>query len=91
MDVDRVQGAKGKDKQGKNEHQKGNWKHVKERLLEVHRRSIAGKVSECDARMMEIERILDRKEKDEHQVDMLRSYTKRFHCGLIVNGGFIED
>ena len=88
--VDRVQGAKGKDKKGKNEYQKGNWKHVQERL-EVQRKFIAGKVSECDVRMTEIEYILDRKEKEEHQVDTLRSCTKRFHCGLILNGGSIED
>ena len=67
------------------------WKHVKERL-ETQRDFSCGKVNGCEIRMTELEYLFDRKEDYDNQVDLLGSYTRRLHCGLISVGvGFVEE
>ena len=43
-------------------------------------------VNVAELRMVEIEYMTDQKEEDDHRLDDLTSYTRRIHCGLIVNG-----
>ena len=63
---------------------------MKERI-EAQKRFVTGKVNEFEVRVIEVEYMFDRREEDDHQVDMLTSYTMRIHCGLILTGGFVED
>ena len=51
---------------------------------------LCNRVNEAELRMVEIEYMIDQKE-EEHQLDKLTGYARRIHCGLILNGGFVED
>ena len=50
---------------------------------EALRTLLCDEVNQCERRMMKVEFILGQREKEEHQLDN--------HCGLILNGGFVED
>ena len=44
---------------------------MKERI-EAQKRFVTGKVNEFEVRVIEVEYMFDRREEDDHQVDMLR-------------------
>ena len=66
------------------------YKHV-EHKYEVLRDLLFNRVNEAELRMVGIEYMIDQKEEDEHRLDKLTGYTRRIHCGLVLNGGFVQE
>ena len=48
-------------------------------------------VDGAELRILEIERMFDQVDDDNERIDKLRDYTRGFHSGLILNGGFVEE
>ena len=59
--------------------------------LERKRLRLHDRVGELEGMMIELEYYHDEKETNEHGSDLLESYARRIHCGLILNGGFAEE
>ena len=51
---------------------------------------ISFRTDEAESRTVELESMIRECEDDGHQIDLLRDYARRTHCGLILNGGFVE-
>ena len=66
------------------------YKYLENRY-EAPKISLCDRVDEAELTMVEIEYMIDQKDEDQRRTDNLTDYARRFHCGLILYGGFVEE
>ena len=72
------------------------WGHVERRYNDTWQYSdwrsngMEYRITELESSIREVEKDIREIERREERIDQLRSYARRIHCGLILNGGFTE-